>query len=79
MEEDFYLMNQRREEAFAYLDKCVPIANVTREFMITDRVCRASTLKDKKPRKDLLNCYFEVSRKRKECALLRDCCVQADV
>ncbi|KAF1764764.1 hypothetical protein GCK72_004714 [Caenorhabditis remanei] len=79
LEEDFYLMNQRREEAFAYLDKCVPIANVTREFQITDRVCRASTLKEKKPRKEAINCHFEVSRKRKECALLRDCCVQADV
>lgn len=79
LEEDFYLMNQRREEAFAYLDKCVPIANVTREFMITERVCRASTLKEKKPRREGLNCHFEVSRKRKECALLRDCCVQADV
>lgn len=79
LEEDFYLMNQRREEAFAYLDKCVPIANVTREFMITDRICRASTLKDKKPRREEVNCHFEVSRKRKECALLRDCCVQADV
>ncbi|CAO4363881.1 unnamed protein product [Caenorhabditis nigoni] len=79
LEEDYYLMNQRREEAFAYLDKCVPIANVTREFMITDRICRASTLKERKPRKEAINCHFEVSRKRKECALLRDCCVQADV
>uniref|UniRef100_A0A1I7T488 CPG4 domain-containing protein n=1 Tax=Caenorhabditis tropicalis TaxID=1561998 RepID=A0A1I7T488_9PELO len=79
LEEDYYLMNQRREEAFAYLDKCVPIANVTREFLITERVCRASTLKNNKPRREEVNCHFAVSRKRKECALLRDCCVQADV
>ncbi|CAI2339670.1 unnamed protein product [Caenorhabditis sp. 36 PRJEB53466] len=76
--EDFQTMNQRRSEAFAYLDKCVPVANVTREFLITERVCRASALKERKPRREG-NCHLEVSRKRKECALLSDCCVQADV
>uniref|UniRef100_A0A8R1DK57 Uncharacterized protein n=1 Tax=Caenorhabditis japonica TaxID=281687 RepID=A0A8R1DK57_CAEJA len=76
--EDFTMMNKRRDEAFAYLDKCVPVANVTREFLITDRVCRASALKERKPRKGE-NCHLEVARKRNECGLLRDCCVQADV
>ncbi|CAB3404441.1 unnamed protein product [Caenorhabditis bovis] len=75
---DHSKMNQKREEAFQYLDKCVPNVNVTREFMITSRVCRASTLKER-PMRLHQNCHVQVAQKRKECSLLRDCCVQADV
>ncbi|CAI5440691.1 unnamed protein product [Caenorhabditis angaria] len=79
-------MHEKREEAFEYLDKCVPIVNVTREFMITERVCRASALKIQNSptnfvelQKSGQNCHFHVAQKRQECAILRDCCVQADV
>ncbi|CAD6195796.1 unnamed protein product [Caenorhabditis auriculariae] len=74
-------LQKKRQEAFAYLDKCVPHANVTREFMIQERICKASVLK-KETKPEVLspqNCRMQLAKKRRECSLLRDCCVQADV
>ncbi|CAI4230799.1 unnamed protein product [Auanema sp. JU1783] len=79
---EFNELMAKRVRTDEYLNACVPIANVTREVAEKQQPCQPNELVSLKMDLDEITgetCAFHIGFHKKQCSLLRDCCVQADI